>query len=151
MSDSTSPPTNNGNAPAASGESSMAASLPFDQLKGVENCPPCAALASDGLFYACHEFDPSTDSDFRTAAQRNVYKNVEECQRRSNSILADMRDAKALMKRHQLYFKCISEGHVTPTDGYMLDTSATSRYRSHFSFWVCSRTSMRVIFCKRVA
>jgi hypothetical protein len=121
----------------------------FDYLTGLDECPPDDAAPADGIFYACHEFDPPGESDFRTAAQRGAFLQADQCYRRANSILKDRRDVESLMKRYKRVFKFASEGRITPPCG-LVKSSPSNIGRSHHSFWVCTSTSMHAIFNKKI-
>jgi hypothetical protein len=126
--------------------------MSFPDLAGVPNCPPTVADAPTGTFYACHEYDPPEPCDFRTAAQKgpNVFKHKPECDRRANSINRDLDDARAMKERYEIKFQFISEATIETTDGVVKPTPNPPDNKSHHSFWVCSKTSMRLLFKTRV-
>jgi hypothetical protein len=121
----------------------------FNHLHDIQNCPPQAAVAANGTFFAFHDSDPPDESDFQTAAQRNVFRGKDECVRRSNSVWSDLAALQGkltdLKRRHPLRFSFISEGQLRNEHG-VLDGGAGP----HRSFWVCAKTSMHAIFTKRV-
>jgi|GEM_PF-4471218 len=122
----------------------------FSWLADLKSCPPPDAQPIDGTFYVFHDFDPpSTEADFRTAAQRGQFESLDECARRSNSVWSDLAALKGrvadLKKRYPLRPFYISEGHVKKEHGVVKDSD-----KSHCSFWVCGRTCMHAIFKRRV-
>lgn len=121
----------------------------FDYLKELGSCPPPGAKPQEGEYYACHSSNPPTATDFRTAAERGVHPQGDECKRRGNSILADLEDAKSLTKRHPLVFKHVSKGNITRDAGVLLHTQSRGA-KSHHTFWVCDGVKMHDLFTKVV-
>jgi hypothetical protein len=80
-----------------------------------EDCPPRAATAATGTFYAAHRAAPPDELDFRTAAARNVFPGANECKRRGNSIVASVEDARQLCRAYPDAYAYVSEGTLIPT------------------------------------
>src|SRR5665213_2961628 len=118
--------------------------VPFDYLGDVPDCPPAGAVETNSVFYCCHEYNPAGPSDFRTAAQRNHFLGLDECRRRSYSIMRELRDAKSLKKLYPMVRRFISAGDIVPHHGFVLHTGG--RYQSHHSLWLRGGVSMHAIF-----
>jgi hypothetical protein len=122
---------------------------PFESLVGVPDCPPKSAKSQNKTFFACHEFEVPGPTDFRTAAKTGKFPLAPECARRSNSVMATIDDAKALMERFALVYKYISQADVVSSDGVWQHTPTTF-HPSHHSLWLYSEISMHAIFNKRI-
>lgn len=113
------------------------------------NCPPSDAVPRTGTFYACHKENPPTNSDFTTAAQRGAFPDGCQCQRRSHSIVQDVKDAHGLLKACPRRFRHISEGQLKKSHGVCRPTPRPN-IKSHYSLWRYADVTMREIFTKAV-
>ncbi len=121
-----------------SGKPIFAGSLP-------PGCPPDDANRGAATFYAAHRDQPPSESDFTTAWQRDVFRGVSECQRKSNSVMADERDARHLLQLFPRRYRFVSRGSVTTEHGVWKHLRTTN-YDSHHSLWVFEGVRMRDVF-----
>lgn len=110
-----------------------------------DGCPPHGAVEADGTFYATHLANPPDQNDFRTAAERNVFKGKDECMRRGNSVMASLKDARHLCRAYPAVHSYVSEGFLKPEHGMLLHNGSNSR-PSHHTLWRYSSVAMHDIF-----
>ena len=107
-------------------------------------CPPDEAETPDGRFYACAKESPFSDIEFRSAFDRNVFKDGDQCRRRGVSILKDIKDAMSLIERYPRNYVHIGTADLVEAHGKILKTK--SSYPSHYTLWPYGDVKLHEVF-----
>lgn len=122
----------------------MARDFPDDWI----DCPPASAIEPAGDFFACHKESPPAVTDFKTAFDRGLYADRDQCQCRGLSICQTVADVREITRRYPRVYRFVSKATLSAAHGMIEKTDGP--VPSHHTFWKCRNLTFQQLFSEVV-
>jgi hypothetical protein len=114
----------------------------IEDIELLENCPPEDSFQYNGEIFVFVKNDPPSSNDFKTACDKGLYPNADQCLRQALSCGQSMKYLDSILSLFPVtkgWKK--AKGYITSKDGVFKQTSGN---KLHYSFWIQKQTKLNL-------